>query len=44
MGVLHASTSPVREDTSQVRLSHAVAKTHAVFDDEHVIAYGGLVP
>jgi hypothetical protein len=27
-----------------VRLSHAVAKTHAVFDDGHVIAYGGLVP
>ena len=27
-----------------MRLSHAVAKTHAVFDDEHVIAYGGLVP
>lgn len=35
---------PVREDTSQVRLSHAAAKTHAVFDDEHVIAHGGLVP
>jgi hypothetical protein len=27
-----------------VRLFHAPAKTHAVFDDEHVIAYGGLVP
>jgi hypothetical protein len=36
--------NPVREDTSQMRLSHAAAKTHAVFDDEHVIAYGGLVP
>jgi hypothetical protein len=35
--------NPVREDTSQVRLSHAAAKTHVVFDDEHVIAHGGLV-
>jgi hypothetical protein len=25
-------------------LPHVAAKTHAVFDDEHVIAYGGLVP
>jgi hypothetical protein len=36
--------NPVREDTSQVRLFHAAAKTRAVFDDEHVIAHGGLVP
>jgi Transposase DDE domain group 1 len=27
-----------------VRLFHAPAKTHAVFDDEHVIAYSGLEP
>jgi hypothetical protein len=27
-----------------VRLSHAAAKTHAVFDEEHIIAYGRLVP
>jgi Transposase DDE domain group 1 len=27
-----------------VRLSHAANKTDAVFDDEHVIAHGGLVP
>jgi hypothetical protein len=26
-----------------VRFSHAVSKTHAIFDDEHVAAYGGLV-
>src|ERR671931_2725082 len=44
MGVLQASIYPVREDSSQVRLSHAAAKVHAVFDDEHVVAYGGLVP
>jgi hypothetical protein len=25
-----------------VQVSHAVGKTHAIFDDEHVIAYGGL--
>ncbi|MFG2091939.1 MULTISPECIES: IS1380 family transposase [unclassified Spirillospora] len=27
-----------------MRLFHAAAKTHAAFDDEHVIAYAGLVP
>jgi hypothetical protein len=27
-----------------VRLSHAGVRTHAVFDDEHVIGHGGLVP
>lgn len=27
-----------------MRLSHAVNKTGAIFDDEHVIAHGGLVP
>lgn len=27
-----------------MRLFHAAAKTRAVFDDEHVIAHGGLVP
>jgi hypothetical protein len=27
-----------------VRFSHAAEKTHAIFDDEHVISYGGLVP
>jgi hypothetical protein len=27
-----------------VRLSHAGVRTHAAFDDEHVIAHGGLVP
>jgi hypothetical protein len=27
-----------------VRLFHAPAKTHAIFDDEHVIAYAGLEP
>jgi hypothetical protein len=31
-------------DTSQVRLFHAPGNTHATFDDEHVIAYGGLLP
>lgn len=27
-----------------MRLFHAPGNTHAVFDDEHVIAYGGLLP
>lgn len=27
-----------------MRLSHAAARTHATFDDEHVIAHSGLVP
>jgi hypothetical protein len=27
-----------------VRFSHAAARTHAIFDDEHVIAYAGLEP
>jgi hypothetical protein len=27
-----------------MQLSHAPAKTHASFDDEHLIAHGGLVP
>jgi hypothetical protein len=31
-------------DTSHVRLFHAPGNTHAIFDDEHVIAYGGLLP
>lgn len=34
----------VREDTSQVRLSHASCRTTAVFDDERMIGCGGLVP
>lgn len=27
-----------------MQLSHATARTHAVFDEEHLVAYGGLVP
>ncbi|GAA3513931.1 hypothetical protein GCM10023075_76440 [Streptosporangium album] len=27
-----------------MRFSHAASRTHAIFDDEHVIAYGGLAP
>ncbi|GAA1024798.1 IS1380 family transposase [Acrocarpospora pleiomorpha] len=27
-----------------MRFSHAAAKTHAIFDDEHMIAYAGLEP
>jgi len=33
-----------REDTSQVRLSHTLAQTSAVFDDPNLVSYGGLVP
>jgi hypothetical protein len=27
-----------------VQVSHAPGKTHAIFDDDHVVAYAGLVP
>lgn len=27
-----------------MQVSHAAGKTHAIFDDDHVIAYAGLVP
>jgi hypothetical protein len=33
-----------REDTSQVRLSHTLARTSAVFDDPNLVSHGGLVP
>ena len=36
--------SSSREDTSQVRLLHELAKTHARFDDPHLVSHAGLVP
>src|SRR5215471_12323681 len=33
-----------REDTSQVRLLHELAKIHATFDDPHLVSRAGLVP
>jgi hypothetical protein len=27
-----------------VQVSHAPGKTHAIFDEEHLVAYAGLVP
>jgi hypothetical protein len=44
MGVTEAATFPGREDTSQVRLLHDLAKTHASFDDPHLVSRAGLVP
>ena len=39
-------TLPCRagEDTSQVRLLHDPAKTHASFDDPNLVSRAGLVP
>src|SRR5689334_10420059 len=44
MGVAEATTFPSREDTSQVRLLHDLAKTHARFDDPNLVSRAGLVP
>jgi Transposase DDE domain group 1 len=35
---------PSREDTSQVRLLHDLAKIHASFDDPNLVSRAGLVP
>jgi hypothetical protein len=35
---------PLREDTSQVRLSHDLLKTHASFDDLNLVSQAGLIP
>jgi hypothetical protein len=44
MVVLYAPIAPCREDTTQVRLSHSLARTSAVFDDPNLVSHGGLVP
>src|SRR5215470_8968352 len=44
MGVAEATTFPGREDTSQVRLLHDLAKIHATFDDPNLVSRAGLVP
>src|SRR5215471_4091734 len=44
MGVAEATTFPGREDTSQVRLLHDLAKIHASFDDPNLVSRAGLVP
>ncbi len=44
MGVPEATTVPSREDTSQVRLLHDLAKIHATFDDPDLVPRAGLVP
>src|SRR5262249_13783071 len=36
--------SSSREDTSQVRLLHELAKISATFDDPHLVSRAGLVP
>jgi hypothetical protein len=43
-GSYHASAGPVGEDTSQVQLLHAPARTRAVFDDPNLLAHAGLAP
>jgi hypothetical protein len=44
MGVAETSGVPVRKDTSQVRLSHGLAKIQARFDDRDLVSQAGLVP
>src|SRR5215472_7469463 len=44
MGVAEATTFPGREDTSQVRLLHDLAKIHTTFDDPNLVSRSGLVP
>ena len=44
MGVPEAATFPSREDTSQLRLLHDLAKIHATFDDPNLVSRAGLVP
>src|SRR5215470_2427916 len=44
MGVAEATTFPGREDTSQVRLLHDLAKIHTTFDDPNLVSRAGLVP
>src|SRR5579859_7641631 len=44
MVVADTPSGPVREDTLQVRLSHARARTRATFDDPSLVAHAGLVP
>src|SRR5512142_2375044 len=44
MGVAEATMFPGREDTSQVRLLHDLAKIHATFDDPNLVSRAGLVP
>ena len=41
MGVPEATTFPSREDTSQVRLLHDLAKIHATFDDPNLVSRAG---
>jgi hypothetical protein len=38
------SHRPIREDTSQMRLSHTVARTSVAFDDPNLVSHAGLVP
>jgi hypothetical protein len=44
MGVPEATTLPRREDISQVRSLHDLAKIHATFDDPNPVSRAGLVP
>jgi hypothetical protein len=37
------SHRPIREDTSQVRLAHTVARTSVAFDDPNLVPRAGLV-
>ena len=44
MEVPEATTFPSREDTSQVRLLHDLAKIHATLDDPDSVSRAGLAP
>ena len=44
MGVAEATTFPSREDTSQMRFLHDLAKIHATFDNPNLVSRASLVP
>src|SRR5688572_27908947 len=44
IGLLHGSIRPSARDISEVKLSHTLVATSAVFDDPNLVSSAGLVP
>jgi hypothetical protein len=44
IGVLQATIRPNARDISEVKLSHPLGATSAVFDDPNLVSSAGLVP
>src|SRR5215204_3160943 len=44
IGLLHGSIPPSARDISEVKLSHTLVATSAVFDDPNLVSSAGLVP